>query len=115
VADILKVMGLDWSVLFGGRSSRPIDPVIQHRNDVMARFREWREHESRRLGEELRERDRLILAIDRSVADGTITESEGMDLLAPLYYRYNELEHQFDVLVKGRNADAMEIFRNGQR
>jgi hypothetical protein len=109
---ILRAIGLDWSALFEDATKRiDSDATIQQKNNVMAGFRKWREDESRIVSGELRDRDMCILAIKEAVAASTMSEATALDKLVPLYDRYSEMEWKFEVLVKGTDAQALEVYR----
>jgi hypothetical protein len=115
VAAILQAMGLNWCALFadGGNHHHHNNHHLDSKKKIESNFRKWRQSESRRLGEELRCRDIAILSIDDAVVAGTLSEGLAMERLAQVYDRYSELEYQCDVLVKGTDREALEIYRNG--
>jgi len=113
VDDICGAIGIDLADLFttsACRQEKP-SPAAVKRCRAAERLEAWRWKQIRRLFENLRTRDMVILQIDRAVVDG-LTEEEAMGILGHEYDGYSELEHRFDCLV--RCEGVLELWRESR-
>ena len=107
---ILNAIGLRWSDLFPDRVDDPVRrQQLQHEREVRDGFRKWRESETQRAGQQLRERDTVALVIGDAVLAGVMTEDEAWNVLSTVYDGYSELEYKFAVLRTGTDQEALEL------
>lgn len=71
----------------------------------------WRADELQRIGVELRERDRLVLAAHSAVVSGNLTEDQVWDALESAYTGYSILEDRWDRLFRDEVFDAVSLWR----
>ena len=111
--DILREMGLDWKALFLD-TQQPLTAEATWKQRAADGFREWREKTMVEAAEELRRRDTVRRAADAAFTADLITDVQLWNILSPVFDGYAELEHEFEVLRTGDDAEALEIYRNAR-
>jgi len=111
--EILDAMGLDWSALFLDRWEAPTAARIR-RQAALEGFYEWRKRATLSAARELRDRDGLVLTAATALGLGNVTEREFFEIPAVAYRGYSLLEHEFEILRTGTDAQSLEVYQNGR-
>jgi len=110
--DILTALGMAWSILFPPRINDPVERHrVQGQREAMEGFSLWRERTLRRVAKALRDRDAARIQLSQYMQDGTISEQTFWDYLGLLVDGYAGLQLDFDVLLRGSGAAALEVYR----
>jgi hypothetical protein len=111
VEDIVHALGLTLADLFDEHLSEP-DPLAEYRRRAVDGFKQWRDCTLNRIGHELRLRDELVRLIEEQVRLELLTEEQAWEYLEPLLTGYSELDHKFEILRCGTDAEALEVYRS---
>jgi len=107
---IVWALGLNLAHLFD--DSGPQSIAERKTRRAVNGFRAWRENATSEIGAELRSRDMVAAAASTALEMGTITEEQFGEIVSGAYRRYSELEHDFEILRTGTDAEALEVYRD---
>jgi hypothetical protein len=107
--DILGTLGLDWRVLFDGITPRRPQPERQ----ALQGFHQWRQDALSATAAALRERNAAVRRVANLVKSGAFTEAIAFEYFEFIYADSCRLEWNFEMLLRGSDSDALEVYRRG--